>query len=133
MDIAIIKCTKEGMQMTKIVDILEIVLYIYILLIVSSVLPIIVVKDHRKDMNIFKNLFFENFHLNNAATFIGYTVFEQRRIWLCFYFFSFIIYLIEHFVVGEDSKMGKGIQIFQIAVFLIGVAGQFIYVCCCCI
>lgn len=48
-------------------------IYIFLLLILTSITPVIIAKENRKSINSFFNLLSENFHLNNAAVFIGYT------------------------------------------------------------
>lgn len=104
--------------------ILQVVIYILLLLLLLSVISIIFEKKNRQDLDLFRDLFFENFHLNNAATFIGYTVFDYNTVFLIFYIYSMVIYLFEHFFVIEDRKMGKGVHFFQIVVFVVGILGQ---------
>lgn len=101
-----------------------IVIYIILILILTSLVPVIMVEKNREDIERFLSLISENFHLNNASVFIGYTVFDFNVLFLIMYIFSFVIYLFEHFFVNEDKKKGKVLRIFQIVVVIIGIMGQ---------
>lgn len=103
------------------------VTYIVLLLIFTSIVPIIIDSKNRKDISRFLSLLSESFHLNNASVFIGYTVFDFNVVFLIMYVFSFVIYLLEHFFVIEDKKTGKVLQMAQIIVVIIGIIGQ---ICC---
>lgn len=100
------------------------VIYIVLLLILTSIVPIIIDPINRKDISRFLSLLSESFHLNNASVFIGYTVFDFNVRFLVMYVFSFVIYLLEHFFVIEDKKTGKLLQVAQIFVVIIGIVGQ---------
>ncbi len=100
------------------------VIYIVLLLIFTSIVPIIIDSKNRKDISCFLSLLSESFHLNNASVFIGYTVFDFNVIFLVMYVFSFVIYLLEHFFVIEDKKTGRALQIAQVVVVIIGIVGQ---------
>ena len=52
------------------------VIYIVLLLIFTSIVPIITNPKNREDISRFLSLLSESFHLNNASIFIGYTVFD---------------------------------------------------------
>ena len=52
------------------------VIYIVLLLIFTSIVPIIINPKNREDISRFLSLLSESFHLNNASIFIGYTVFD---------------------------------------------------------
>ena len=100
------------------------VLLIFLILLLTSLLPIIVAEINRKDIERFLCLLAENFHLNNASVFIGYTVFDFNVLFLIMYIFSFVMYLIEHFFINEDKKKGKFLRIFQIVLVILGLSGQ---------
>ena len=100
------------------------VLLIFLILLLTSLLPIIVAEKNRKDIERFLCLLAENFHLNNASVFMGYTVFDFNVLFLIMYAFTFVIYLFEHFFINEDKKKGKFLRIFQIILVVLGLVGQ---------
>lgn len=99
---------------------------ILLFIIFSSIVPVLMDGTINNGMTQFKNQCLENFHLNNASTFIGYGVFDSNLVFTFFYVFSLLIYLIEHFMIKNGKILGKGVQIFQIAVFIVGVIGQIV-------
>lgn len=103
---------------------IQTVLFIILILVLTSIIPVIFFEENRKDISRFLSLLSENFHLNNASVFIGYTVFDFNVFFLIMYLYSFVIYLIEHFFVIEDKKKGLGVKIAQIIVAIIGIIGQ---------
>ena len=103
-------------------------LYIVGLVVFTAIFSIVFDEKNRKNLSAFLNLFFESFHLNNAATFIGYTVFDNNNIFMIMYVYSMCIFLLEHFFVIEDNLMNKAVKIGQIVVFILGIIGQAICV-----
>lgn len=100
------------------------VIYIVLLLILTSIVPTIINSKNREDISRFLSLLSESFHLNNASVFIGYTVFDFNVRFLVMYVFSFVIYLLEHFFVIEDKKTGRLLRAAQIFMVVIGILGQ---------
>ena len=103
---------------------IEVVIYVLGLVVLTTIISIIFEPENRENLSRFKDLFFEGFHLNNAATFIGYTVFDFNILFLIMYVFSMIIYLFEHFFVIEDNFVNKDVKGAQIVMFIIGIIGQ---------
>lgn len=108
-------------------DWIKSIIFTFLLLAISSIIPIALEnRNSKKDVLEFLDSFIENFHLNNAATFIGYAVFakDSSTTYLIFYAYSFLVYLLEvHFGVNLRAS-SRAIIVIQIIAFLISVIGQ---------